>query len=360
MRRLAVRYLQPGMSLAREVPLGKMAGVLPADTLLTEQHLQTLRKQGVRAVFLKDSLVDDLVISELVSAELKTSILEALRRTWETVRKTNGVGALLISPAEYSALASKLVREVRLGQDKEYCLGVSPSLAEYDYYHALNVAAIALSMGIKKRYKASMLQNLALAALLHDVGNALLPAEIFERPGELEPGEIEQVRKHPALGFSMLKRSAFDTWVYAIVGQHHERWNGTGYPSGYARDRTLEPARLLGIVEVYDALMSERPHRPAMPPHLAIEYILSQSDELFDYNLVQLLASTAPTYYAGSTVRLSTGEIGVVVRTNVGLVARPVVRVCWEGDGRQLSQPYEADMSAPPYLDLMIAEAMDH
>jgi len=348
------------MVLAREVSLGSAGRSLPAGTILSEEHIDRLREQGTRAVLIEEPAVDDVEVRELVSADLKMRILDALRKAYDSVRKSSGSRGLLIHSAEYEALGDKLVREVHRNREKEYCLAVSPSLADYEYYHALNTAAVSLLIGMHRRYKPFLLQHLAVAALLHDVGNALLPPEIYESPGELEGNELEQVRQHPALGFQILKRSAFDTWVYAIVGQHHERWNGQGYPKGLVRDQVLEPARIVGIAEVYDALMADRPHRASLPPHLAVEYLLAESGNLFDHGLVQALAESVPTYYVGSTVKLNTGEIGVVTGANVGLVARPVVRVCWDSSGVAIAKPFEADMSVPPFLDYMITEAMDH
>jgi HD-GYP domain-containing protein (c-di-GMP phosphodiesterase class II) len=153
----------------------------------------------------------------------------------------------------------------------------------------------------------------------------------------------------------MLKDAGLAKDAMLAIAQHHERWDGKGYPDGLKGHEISLYARILGIADTYISLRSRRPYRKALRPHEAIEFIIAYSSELFDPELVKIFARQIPQYPAGITVILSSGEGGVVSASNPGHVARPVVRVLTV-NGVPVREPYDLDLSDPEYQRKIIVE----
>jgi HD-GYP domain-containing protein (c-di-GMP phosphodiesterase class II) len=125
-------------------------------------------------------------------------------------------------------------------------------------------------------------------AILHDIGNMGIPDSLLQKTSELTDEEMEIVRGHPEFGYKMLERVNFLQPALEIVRCHHEKWDGTGYPRGLHGEQIPLAARIFSIVDVWDALTSGRPHRPAWPKKKAFAYIRSESGKHFDPELVDI------------------------------------------------------------------------
>ncbi|MCR9243620.1 MAG: HD domain-containing protein [bacterium] len=132
--------------------------------------------------------------------------------------------------------------------------------------------------------------SLRLAALLHDIGKIGIPDSILTKPGPLTQDEMEVVKRHPAMGFEVLKaldgHDKVRDWVY----QHHERWDGRGYPNGLAGEEVELPGRILVLAEVYDALAEERSYKPAWPLEKICAFFRDQAGRQFDPDIAHLVA----------------------------------------------------------------------
>jgi PAS domain S-box-containing protein/putative nucleotidyltransferase with HDIG domain len=124
-------------------------------------------------------------------------------------------------------------------------------------------------------------------ALLHDMGKMGIPDEILQKPGPLTDAEWDVMRKHPELGYQMLSKIKYLEEAITIPYYHHERWNGSGYPHKLKEDDIPLHARLFAVVDVWDALSSDRPYRKKMPQNEVIEYLKNESGKLFDPQMVE-------------------------------------------------------------------------
>ena len=196
-----------------------------------------------------------------------------------------------------------------------------------------------------------------LAALIHDVGLVNVPGEVLASAGPLDDAGRRAVEAHVRVGADMVRRLLPDAgWLAEAIAGHHERMDGTGYPDGL-RGINLSPlARLLAVCDVYTALSSPRPHRPARDSRTALTdtLLLAEGGALDSQQAQKLLALTF--YPAGTAVELADGSLGVVVATHpasrprrdAGQPLRPVVALVSDAEGRALA--------APRYLDLARAE----
>jgi HD-GYP domain-containing protein (c-di-GMP phosphodiesterase class II) len=231
----------------------------------------------------------------------------------------------------------------------------SYTLQGYQYVHPVKVAELAMVLAQLAGAEKAELATIGMAAVLMNIGYLALPPALLEQPRALEKEAFAPVREHPKHTAAMLKESGLPHDAMVAIEQHHERWDGSGYPLGLQRHDISLYARILAIADAYIALLSRRPYRPAMRPHEAIEYIIAYSGELFDPELVRMFSRQVPQYAAGVTVVLNTGEGGIVVNPNVGHVARPTVRVLGV-QGVPVRQPYEVDLSDPEHQRKLIVE----
>ncbi len=143
-------------------------------------------------------------------------------------------------------------------------------------------AAIAAELGLP----AHRIRGLRVAGLLHDIGKIYVPAEILSRPGKLRQSEIDLLHSHPSIGYELLKGIPFEWPVADIVLQHHERIDGSGYPSRLSRDEIMQEARILAVADVVEALSSHRPYRPALGLDRALAEIAGARGVLYDEPVV--------------------------------------------------------------------------
>jgi HD-GYP domain-containing protein (c-di-GMP phosphodiesterase class II) len=139
-------------------------------------------------------------------------------------------------------------------------------------------------MGMKEEE----LYYVRLGALLHDIGKIGVPDSILLKPGKLTDDEWKIMKKHPEYAFQMLSPIAYLSKAIDIPYCHHEKWDGTGYPRGLKGKQIPLSARIFAVVDVWDALTSDRPYRKAWPKDKAIEYIRSQSGSHFDPEVVDV------------------------------------------------------------------------
>lgn len=154
--------------------------------------------------------------------------------------------------------------------------------------HVQRVQALALGLAKRcGRQEEAFLKGLRAAALLHDIGKLAIPEFILNKPTQLSETELAQLQTHPGIGADILETVPFPFPVASCVRYHHERWDGTGYPERLRGEAIPLGARILAIVDCYDALLSERPYRPRLTRELALEYIKQESGKAFDPNLVE-------------------------------------------------------------------------
>jgi diguanylate cyclase (GGDEF)-like protein/putative nucleotidyltransferase with HDIG domain len=155
--------------------------------------------------------------------------------------------------------------------------------------HLKRVQVYAIQLGKDLGLSATELNALRAAAMLHDIGKLAVPEQILSKPGRLTAEEFEKMKIHPVVGAEILDRVQFPYPVVPIVLAHHERWDGTGYPYGVSGEAIPIGARILSVVDCFDALTSERPYRRALPPDEAMKHLLSESGTTFDPRVVKAI-----------------------------------------------------------------------
>ena len=155
--------------------------------------------------------------------------------------------------------------------------------------HVQRVRLYSLEIGKELGLTPDELEALAAASVLHDIGKLAVPEQIISKPGKLTPAEFQKMKIHPIVGAEILERVAFPYPVVPIVRSHHEKWNGTGYPDGLKGAHIPIGARVLALVDCFDALTSDRQYRRALPVDEAIAKVVSEAGTSFDPAVVDVL-----------------------------------------------------------------------
>lgn len=216
----------------------------------------------------------------------------------------------------------------------------------------VNVAILATKVGIGLGYYGKELERLTLAGLVHDIGLFAVPQSVITKSGRLTHDERMLVEQHPELGYEAIRRGGPKyEWLAQVVRQAHERWNGQGYPNKLKGRQISELAQIIGVVDVFDALVSPRGYRRRFFPHEAVRELMVAERTAFPREVVKALVEQLSAYPLGTSVRLSTGEVGSVTRVNTSYPLRPVVWV--EGAAGYGQEGRQVDLSLTPLVSIV-------
>jgi len=328
--KLPTSYLLPGMVLARPVygPRGEM--LLNRGVTLTPQYISGLRRCGVLAVH-----VEGPVPLEVLEKAKQTLEEEVRAHTMNVVRSWAEHGVKKVNFASVVEQVRSVVDEILAGKAPLGGLAEISSADSYTFAHSVDVCVLSVAAGVKLGYRRSDLIKLGIGALLHDLGKTKVPPEILNKPGRLTPAEFAEIKKHPAWGYKLLLEEVdgeADPASAEIILNHHERYDGSGYPRGLHGERLSEMSMVCAAADMYNAITTDRVYRPALPPHEAYEMLMGAGGTLVDFRVVQAFLACVEPYPVGSLVRLSTGDVACVTAVDPSLPFRPTVAIVPSGE----------------------------
>lgn len=327
MRYISIDSARPGMMVGKSIYNEKGSVLVNYRVKLTDKLITRMKEKGLPGLYIEDALSEDIKVEDLISDELG-------------IRATTALKKLDIDAA--LDVASDLTEELTLNGDINVNLVSLRTSSDYTYKHSLNVAVLSVLTGIGIGLKKSMLKELAASALLHDIGKVNIPIEILEKPGPLTEEEYEKIKEHSELGYLKLKGNVNLTSKTKMgVYMHHENINGSGYPLGLKEDQIYMFAKIIHIADVYDAITNERPYKKAQLPQEAIEFLMSNSGNMFQPEYVKAFITYIPVYPKGRNVELSDGEIAVVVENRQMNTLYPIVRRLSDGVTIDLAEQEE-------------------
>jgi HD-GYP domain-containing protein (c-di-GMP phosphodiesterase class II) len=219
---------------------------------------------------------------------------------------------------------------------------------------------IAAQVGRGLGYAKPELVQVTVAAFLHDIGLQKLPPNLLEKASKLTADEFAMVQTHPELGHRLLTQHASKQPELAeIVRQEHEREGGQGYPRKLSAGDILDGAKVIGITDIYDALITPRPYRKAFCPHEAIKELLDCQERMgYARHVVRALIQQLSLFPPGCLVQLSSHEVARVIQTNSRSPLRPVVKVLYS-EGQPLVSPRIVDLNDNPFVYIVTSLCED-
>ena len=335
-----------GLLLARDLPAFE-PGQLPmlrAGARVTERYQQVLAARGIHGVWVEDDLSEGVTPSELIPEAVRHDTAAKVHRALGSARQAFNAGQELPAAAlaDFETVVETLMLNLIDSPEAALALTDLAGADAYTHRHSVNVCALGLLIGREhfKRhgwvdYKGrrrhdkmeERLAKLGMGLLLHDIGKIAVPADVLNKPGKLTDDEWLIMRTHPEAGAGLLNPVTISPLVIAVVRDHHERYDGTGYPNRTAGTKIPIFARIAAVADVYDAVTSERVYKRAEPPRVGVSIITQGSGSAFCPEVVEIFRRLVFPYPVGSEVTLPDGRAGVVCRVDPDQPERPVVRV---------------------------------
>jgi HD-GYP domain-containing protein (c-di-GMP phosphodiesterase class II) len=207
---------------------------------------------------------------------------------------------------------------------------------QYRYHHSLSMALWATILGRHLGLHRDELEKLAVGCAMCDVGMTELSPELLDKPSNLTEQQCRIVRAHPIMGAQLVTDSGnVDFEVIAIIESHHERFDGSGYPRGIEGAAIPLLARIAGLVDAYDAMITPRPYAPARTSHEAVQELIDSKGSAFQDSLVEQFVQAIGLFPTGSLVELNTGEVAIVIRQNRTRRLKPEVVVVLDAAKRR-------------------------
>lgn len=319
------------------------------------EQIELLRKHNINSVIaieIKDNPhaygqpAREIDVSNLEDAYYKelSRAKEIHRHTLQTARTTliNAKLGKLMPVKQIETTAEQIVESVSRNPDALVSLAQIKGYDEYVYVHSVNVAILITSLAYSMGYKEERLVQAGIGGILHDIGKMGIPENILNKKGKYNSGEYAIMKRHPDIGISMLKgyRNIND-FSRTVVIQHHERYNGSGYPRQLTGSMISEIGLIAAVADVYDAVTTDKDYRAAWTPHRALAMIFQGCDMEYSRRIVEFFTKHLGIYPVGSFVKLSTGEKGIVIRVEKGEILAPDVLILYSADGKKLKEPKE-------------------
>ena len=264
------------------------------------------------------------------SKALYSGGVQLAKETLGNVREKKPLDAVKIKD-----LVAHIIDYLVLGDKELLNLFYEYSTDNYLYNHMVNVSIMAVYVGLGLGYNKSRLNELGLAAFLHDIG-MIKVENVALQPRTLSEEEHNQIKEHPLCGAEILSKiKDIPGSLISVAKEEHERMDGRGYPCGIKGTEISEYARIIATIDVYEALTHKRSYRNKYLPHEAIKEILNNGSSLFDPVILRTLINRVGIYPIGSWVELNTSEIGKVVTNNDEFPLKPIVNLIFDSAGNK-------------------------
>ncbi|MFM4943880.1 HD-GYP domain-containing protein [Aeromonas bivalvium] len=277
-----------------------------------------------------------------------------IRRLYQEARELQGKFIRHLKAGEpiditpLAAVAEEMVDTMFTHGDAMLCLARIRAKDAYLMEHSMNVAILLANFGRYLGLARSVLKELTLGGLLHDVGKIMTPNEVLNKPGKLTDEEFAIMREHVVHSHDILiATSGITPTMLEVATNHHERLDGSGYPRRLKGEQLSLYTRMSAIVDVYDAVTADRVYKQGMPPTQAFRILLKGAASHFDEELVTRFIKCMGVYPVGTLVQLSNQRLAIVMQRNEQQPLKPLVKVIYHASRRHYLDVQWLDLAKP-------------
>jgi HD-GYP domain-containing protein (c-di-GMP phosphodiesterase class II) len=350
MRLLPVEELKPGMKVARNIFGNDLCLLLSAGVTLTPALITRLKELEFNGIYIQDDIVGQIEVQEFLSEKLKAESISVVRQAFEKAKLGSRIDI-----RQVASIINSILDEVLSFSNLLISIVDMRNKNSYHLSHSVSVCTLSLLTGIALGYDQLKLFQLGLGAFLHDLGKSRIDPALMIKQPPYTSKEAAIIQSHCTEGFEILRRIPELNILSAhIAFQHHERFDGTGYPRGIKGNEIHPFAAIVAVANAYDLLVSP-PQGTGLFPAKALEMILVERGRTFDPEIALAFAQQISPYPTGCNVRLSTGEIAIVLSTQKNYPTRPIVKLITDQHGKVRTESFpEIDLSQ--HKDIKITE----
>lgn len=312
---------EPGMVLASDIVNDYGAVVLYQNSILDEYSITKLLKLGLNFVKIYKNYEFKEKKHAVIEAQYNNNLEDFKEVIWDiSCGKT-------LEMERITEVSRSLSSNFDTINDLVTCLSKVRSINEYTYTHSLNVSLLCSLLGSWLNLGHKQIEQLSHCGILHDIGKSKISPDILNKPDTLTEEEFEKIKEHPVIGYKMLEDNKEISKDVALgVLMHHEREDGSGYPFGFKSERINYYAKILAVVDTYDAMTSNRVYKKRQTPFDVLEMYESEYLTKCDAGIMLTFLRHISSYYIGTVIKLSDGTIGEIVYINSNRVSRPLIK----------------------------------
>ena len=335
---VSTRALESGMRIDQSIVDATGRVLINKGAYLDDFQIEYLRSKKLGSIYVSEGEPDadelELQLPAYTRELIEKSRVEdkaKVKLNTEVVKRVGeGIQYLFSNTGDTSFteqarnVAGELVKAISASNAVAVDINLIKCSDEYTFKHSVDVATMAMIIGKTYGLNDEELRQLATSGLLHDLGKSKIPNDLLNKPGKLTDEEFTFMKQHSLFGYKILKeKNQFEEPIMLGVLQHHEKMNSKGYPLGTDGEHIHKFAKIIGVADIYDALVTERPYKNAFPKCEALEMLMSMTSEL-DFKALQSFLKSIILYSVDSIVILSNGEMAKVVE-NTENAMRPKV-----------------------------------
>ncbi|WP_408955645.1 HD-GYP domain-containing protein [Natroniella sp. ANB-PHB2] len=340
MKRIPVEELEPGMKVAKTIYTANGNILLNSGVRLKEAYIDSLKNLQIMEIYIFNEELPEVSIPEPLSDKTRLKAIKVIKETMEQIKVGHGIDSKEIKEA-----ITDILDEILLQNHVIIHLNDIRSYDSYTFHHSVKVTILAILIALNFDYSIKQLKKIATGAFLHDLGKTMIAQEIIMKSKELTDEEYQVVKKHPDYGYELIREIEGISILSAHVAyQHHEHYDGSGYPRGLYKDEINEFAQIVTVADVYDALTSDRIYKRKLRPDEALDIIQQLKGTKLNPKFVDVLHKHIATYPVGTVVALSNQEVGLVVDVNKENLSEPVVRIVRDRAGNKVKEIKEIDL----------------
>ncbi len=352
---ISLQQVRAGMITADDVlsPSGQL--IIPKNTTLNPRLLSRLKLYNVKKVCV---IITEDVAQELnekaeknkpLNPEKTTQEFRNFNRTYQDMANDLEAAFQTIlehpyEPFDPDPIIKQIQELANTVKNTLHLMNTLQLLREYNdtmYIHSISVALIAHTIALQQNFSEEVLRDVIFASAFHDIGKIKVPIEILYKPGRLTDDEFYAVQQHAQMGYEMLNKAGFPKVVQQAALMHHERCDGSGYPSSLTADGISLSAKLVAIADVYDAMTARRTYRKEICSFDVIAEFENSGYQKFDTSLLLPFLTSIAQSHINHQVRLSNSLIGTIVMINQHKLSKPVVNI----DGTFIDLSKEKDLT---------------
>lgn len=337
---IPISKLTPGMQLSEDLYTPKGLLLLDKSTTLDEKNIFRIKLYQIQKVY----IYEDKHYLQTKESSFRKSLetlfeydvsqnFDEFRQRYELHQKKaedifNGIrSGSNVAPQELTEIADLLMSTLRTRNELFSYLHKLRSLNECTYSHSLNVGILANVFAHWLKLDPLQIEELTIAGLLHDIGKTEVPKEILEKPEKLTDDEYFIAMQHPKYGYDILQNVDISDAIKDAVLLHHERIDGSGYPFGFKGKDIPFYAKVIGILDIYEAMTSERTYRERFSPFRVMKIFEQESYGLLDTELLYIFLENIAHNYLGHDVLLSDGRKAKIIFIHNHTPTRPIVQI---------------------------------